>query len=397
MRQTSTPLAGAEREPFAPDSLELAARLEGLPVRIERVTVATGGVPAAGYPDGPRPTGVVRLEGAGQSGLGECVAWTKADQERFAAVCRGAALPPRGRLAEIVSAVRAATPDAYQRAALEAAVLDLALCQAGPNLFELSGAAPRPVRFAVSFDSSGDPLPILRRFLETSPGARIKLDVDPAWTDATLEGLASLQSVVVLDLKLRGDLRTAERVHAAMPEALVEDPRLDETPRVRSGEEPPPVRKAYAAGATPAEIVGAAAGWASAGLRARASFDGPILRAGDVTALPLVPAAINVKPARMGGFFEALRGIAACRQAGISTYVGGMFEVGPGRSQVQVLASLFSPQAWNDVAPIPIALDASRLSSTLVVRADFIGLGFDAGRFRSPISSDTPARKGRGA
>jgi hypothetical protein len=308
------------------------------------------------------------------------VAWTKAEQERFAAVCRGTGLPLRGRVAEVVSAVRAVTPDAYQRAALEAAALDLALRQAGTNLFELSGVASRPVRVVVSFDSSGDPLPILRRFLEASPGARIKLDVEPGWTDATLEGLAALGSVVVLDLKLRGDLRTAERVHAAMPEALVEDPRLDETPRARAGEEPPPVRKAYAAGATPAEIVGAAAGRASAGLRARASFDGPILTAGHVTALPLVPAAISVKPARMGGFFEALRAIAACRRARISTYVGGMFEVGPGRSQVQVLASLFSPGAWNDVAPIPAALDAARLASTLAVPADFIGLGFDAGR-----------------
>jgi hypothetical protein len=380
VRRTSSPLAGAERDPFTPDSLELAARLAGLPVRIEQVTVTTGGVPAAGYPDGPRPTGVVRLEGEGRGGHGECVAWTKAEQERFAAFGRGAALPARGRVAEFVSALRTATADAYQRAALEAAVLDLALRQAGTNLFELSGVAPRPVRFAVSFDSSGDPLPVLQSFLETSPGARIKLDIEPDWTDQTLEGLAALESVVVLDLKLRGDLRTAERVHAAMPNALVEDPRLDERPRARSGEEPPPVRRAYAAGATPAEIVGAAAGRASAGLRARASFDGPILSAGDVTALPLVPAAINVKPARMGGFFEALRAIAACRGAGISTYVGGMFEVGPGRSQVQVLASLFSPGAWNDVAPIPAALDAARLASTLAVPADFIGLGFDAGR-----------------
>ncbi len=377
MKTLASPAAPAAAEA---DAGALAARLESLPVAIEGVTVRTGGAPAAGYPDGPRPTGVVRLEGGGRVGLGECVAWTAAEQERFAAVCRRAVLHGRGRVAGIVPAVRAVTADPYERAALEAALVDLALRQAGTNLFELAGVAPRTVRFVVSFDSSGDPVPLLRRFLDGSPGAWIKLDVDPAWPDETFRDLASLERVVVLDLKLRGDLRTAERAHAALPDALVEDPRLDEAPRGRPGEAPPSVAEAYAGGATPAEIVGRAAGKVSPGLRARISFDAPILSAPDVEALPLVPAAINVKPARTGGLFEALHAIAACRRAGIATYVGGMFEVGPGRSQAQVLASLFSSESWNDVAPIPATLDAPRPASPLVVPGDFTGLGFDDGR-----------------
>ena len=32
-------------------------------------------------------------------------------------------------------------------------------------------------------------------------------------------------------------------------------------------------------------------------------------------------------------------------------YGGGQFEIGPGRGQIQVLASLFHPDAPNDVAP----------------------------------------------
>jgi hypothetical protein len=37
--------------------------------------------------------------------------------------------------------------------------------------------------------------------------------------------------------------------------------------------------------------------------------------------------------------------------AGHGTYGGGQFELGPGRGQIQLLASLFHPDAPNDVAP----------------------------------------------
>jgi len=40
---------------------------------------------------------------------------------------------------------------------------------------------------------------------------------------------------------------------------------------------------------------------------------------------------------------------AAARDIGL--YGGGMFELGPGRGQIQYLASLFHPGAPNDVAP----------------------------------------------
>lgn len=40
-----------------------------------------------------------------------------------------------------------------------------------------------------------------------------------------------------------------------------------------------------------------------------------------------------------------------CSRCGIGTYGGGQFELGPGRAQIQLLASLFHPSAPNDVAP----------------------------------------------
>ena len=40
-----------------------------------------------------------------------------------------------------------------------------------------------------------------------------------------------------------------------------------------------------------------------------------------------------------------------CREQGIAMYGGGQFELGPGRGQIQYLASLFHADGSNDVAP----------------------------------------------
>ena len=42
---------------------------------------------------------------------------------------------------------------------------------------------------------------------------------------------------------------------------------------------------------------------------------------------------------------------AYCDEHEIVLYGGGMFELGPGRGQIQYLASLFHPEGPNDVAP----------------------------------------------
>jgi hypothetical protein len=61
---------------------------------------------------------------------------------------------------------------------------------------------------------------------------------------------------------------------------------------------------------------------------------------------------VNVKPSRFGmlrGLLEAYDYLAA---DGIGAYGGGQFELGPGRGQIQYLASLFHPDAPNDVASL---------------------------------------------
>jgi L-alanine-DL-glutamate epimerase-like enolase superfamily enzyme len=86
-----------------------------------------------------------------------------------------------------------------------------------------------------------------------------------------------------------------------------------------------------------------------------------------------LPAAVNVKPARIGGVLEALDVVAACAARGIAVYFGGMFEVGVGRAQLQALAALLCPDAPNDVAPIAVGETPAPRPPRLVVPDDGIG------------------------
>jgi hypothetical protein len=61
---------------------------------------------------------------------------------------------------------------------------------------------------------------------------------------------------------------------------------------------------------------------------------------------------LNLKPARFGSVRALFDTYDYCAAHGIGTYGGGMFEQGPGRGQLQYLASLFHPDAPNDVAPV---------------------------------------------
>jgi hypothetical protein len=60
---------------------------------------------------------------------------------------------------------------------------------------------------------------------------------------------------------------------------------------------------------------------------------------------------VNVKPSRLGPLRELFGAYDFCEANGIGMYGGGQFELGPGRGQIQYLASLFHADAPNDVAP----------------------------------------------
>ena len=85
--------------------------------------------------------------------------------------------------------------------------------------------------------------------------------------------------------------------------------------------------------------------------RACPPWDAPIHSVEDVEQLPFPPRTLNSKPSRFGHLRELLAFRDLCEERGIGLYGGGMFELGPGRGQIQYLASLFHPDAPNDVAP----------------------------------------------
>ena len=85
--------------------------------------------------------------------------------------------------------------------------------------------------------------------------------------------------------------------------------------------------------------------------RDRITWDAGIHEWSDVEALPFAPRALNCKPSRFGSVKRLFDFYDACEERGIALYGGGQYELGAGRAQIQLLASLFHPDAPNDVAP----------------------------------------------
>jgi len=88
-----------------------------------------------------------------------------------------------------------------------------------------------------------------------------------------------------------------------------------------------------------------------AGAGDRISYDAPIHSAADLDAVPLKPRAVNIKPCRVGDLRSLLEVYDVVAERGLIVYGGGMGELGVGRDQIQLLASLFHPDGPNDTAP----------------------------------------------
>jgi hypothetical protein len=266
---------------------------------------------------------VVVLHGGGEEGRGEEVDYDPDAQARFQA--RRGELPLAGRhTLESFSLLQAGQTE-YRRWAFESAALDLALRQAGRSLAEAVGRQVRPLRFVVSTRVAN-----VERWLELSPELGFKLDPDGDWTEETVERLAATGRVDTLDFKgiYRGefgappDAGLYRRIAEAFPEAWLEDPALN------------------------AETTEALAPH-----RDRITWDAAIHEWSDVEALPFTPACLNCKPSRFGSVRRLFDFYDACAQHGIALYGGGQYELGPGRDQIQLLASLFHADGPNDVAP----------------------------------------------
>jgi len=276
-----------------------------------------------------RVTTVVHLRGGGLEGLGEDVTWYPEHHDREQKA--GAVLPLAGSWTLESFSDALDMPDPHRRWAYESAALDLALRQAQTTLAELVDREPRPVTFVVSPGLGEPPTSrVVLRWLELDPGHRFKLDPAIDWTDQLIEALAETGAIVTADYKAYyrtendppPDPDLYRRVAEGFPDAYLEDPALtDETEAVL---EP---------------------------YRDRVTWDAPIHSVADVEALAWPPRVLNSKPSRFGRLSEVLAFYEYCAANGISLYGGGMFELGPGRGQIQYLASLFHPDGPNDVAP----------------------------------------------
>ena len=323
-----------------PASNEHWRDLAALPLTIESYELERLSALAA-Y-DFNRITTQVRLIGGGVDGLGEDVSPFEDEASTLHVV--GPVLPLAGDwtlgsfCAHLAELDQWPIPPQWDMArrwrnwAFESAALDLALNQAGRPLHELLGREPRPLRFVNSL-GLGDPPAFdpIRRRLETHPGLHFKLDAHPLWSDEVIAALVATGAVEIIDFKGHYGMEIEdpdallalyERVIAAFPDALLED--AHDLPEV-------------------AELL--------AGEAHRISYDAPIHSVADIGATPLAPRALNIKPCRVGDLRSLLAVYDECASRGLLMYGGGMGELGVGRDQIQLLASLFHADGPNDTAP----------------------------------------------
>ena len=298
-----------------------------------------------------RLTTVVKLKGHGEEGVGEDVVYDALDH--VAQQDRGPTLDLAGEhtiesFSKLIEGLELfPTPPErevsvnYRRWAFESAALDLALRQAGKPLHEVLGREPRPVTFVVSMrlapmTQEGEQTqpstinPVLER-LEVYPELRFKLDPTNDWTDELIQQLVDTGAVDSLDLKgqykgtpvdVDTDPELYRKLIEAFPKAWLEDPDVnDETKPILD------------------EVAD------------RVTWDAPIHSVADIEDRPWPPKMVNIKPSRFGPLRELFAGYDHCEQHRIGAYGGGQWELGPGRSQIQYLASIFHPETPNDVAP----------------------------------------------
>jgi hypothetical protein len=294
-----------------------------------------------------RLTTIIHLKGDGHEGMGEDVVYDALDHVAFrdaGPVLDLAGEHTIGSFSELLEGLDIfPTPPErevsvnYRRWAFESAALDLALRQAGKPLYEVLGREPRSVNFVVSMrltppgsDEVSTIEPIRTR-LEIYPTLRFKLDPTNDWTDELISQLVETGAVDSLDLKgqykgtpvdVETDPELYRKLIEAFPNAWLEDPDVsDETKPILD-----PVAD-------------------------RVTWDAPIHSVADIEGLPFPPRTVNVKPSRFGSVEALFAGYDHCDAKGIEMYGGGQSELGVGRGQIQLLASLFHPDGVNDIAP----------------------------------------------
>jgi len=314
--------------------------LGGLPLTVDSVVYDRQ---AATFAYGfERVTTLVRLVGGGAEGHGEDVSPHETEDYSLHVLDPDLGLVGEWTLASFCDHLAATdqwpvtvewdVAKRWRNWAFESAALDLALAQAGAPLHSVLGREPAPLRFVNSLGLGDPPTfdPIARR-LEVHPGLRFKVDVTHAWSPELMAEVAATGAVEIVDFKGHYGLDTGddgallamyERAIELFPDALLED--AHDLPEV-------------------------AALLSEAG--DRISYDAPIHSAADLDTVPLRPRAVNIKPCRVGDLRSLLEVYSVVAERGMIVYGGGMGELGVGRDQIQLLASLFHPDGPNDTAP----------------------------------------------
>ncbi len=316
------------------------AALADLPLVVEDYTLEERSLDVGHF---TRITTVVHLRGAGHEGVGEDVVYEEEDQRAQLALGPVHDLAGRFTFAEFSDRLgsldlfpsggpqREASRH-YRRWAYESAALDLALRQAGRSLAEVLGRPPSPVTFVVSLGlgrpASAQPV---RSWLDRDPGLRFKLDPNETWTAELARELNATGAVRAIDLKgfysgtvvdLTPDPDLYGMLARELPDVWIEDAHVDEATA--------PVLEPHAD---------------------RLTWDANLESLADLVDLPCTPRCVNIKPSRFGTVRELMAVYDHLEAEGIAAYGGGQFELGPGRGQIQYLASLFHPDTPNDVAP----------------------------------------------
>lgn len=317
--------------PFSPSQLNL--RIDS--IRYQGLQLDTAG----GW---TRHSTVVELRGAGHTGKGEDVTYSAEDQHAFqkhGVDLDLSGIRAFGELSDLLDHTElfSSPPGTkssldFRRWAFESAAFDLALRQNKLSLADLVGRKPEPVTFVHSTGLGSPPsIKSLTDRLEILPDLRFKIDFQPEWTESFIDELAALNAIDVVDLKghyfgtFQGPKPSPALYRAVaerMPLVWLEDPAWDH--ECQFALEP---------------------------FQDRVTWDAILHRIEDLDNLPFVPAAINVKPSRFGTVERLFRVYEWADTHAVTCYSGGQFELGPGRMQLQHLASLFHPHAGNDVAP----------------------------------------------
>lgn len=310
-----------------------------LPLRVDDHDLAVNERETAAF---TRKTTTVSLHGDGLTGRGEDVTYEADEHDALVeaglpSLAGEYTLSSFSERLDDVELFPAGAPDRhvfsnYRRWGFESAALDLALRQADTDLGAVLDRGYAPVRFVVS-PRLGEP-PTTDRLDELAAlheDLEFKLDAEPEWTDDLLVEIADRDRARVIDMKGQyegtdvdqpADPDLYRRVIDAFPDALIEDPKVTEETR--------PLLEPVSD---------------------RVTWDAPLHDISDVDGFPWSPRWLNCKPSRFGTVASLFAFLDHCEANGIRLYGGGQFELDVGRGQIQLLASLFSPDGPNDVAP----------------------------------------------